>query len=177
MSTLDDNLTNAVALDAERKQSSHEDVKSSIDAGVNAQIKQESTKSDPAQTAEVASVAKEMQHKSVREAISAEHEIGRGKVAARMSQFVDYLFYLVYGMIILEFMLKIMGARPGNGFVQFVAAITHPILGPFERIVGTPSAGSFQLQLSYLIALVVYILIHLAINGVFRLVAHRKVTV
>jgi len=173
----DDNLANGVALDEERKQSSHEDIKSSIDAGVNARIKQESSKSDPAQNAEVASVAKEMQQRSVRETISTEHEVGRGKVAARMSQFVDYLFYLVYGLIVLEFMLKIMGARPGNGFVQFVAAITHPILGPFERIVGTPSAGSIQIQLSYLIALVVYILIHLAINGIFRLVAHRKVTV
>ena len=172
-----DNLTNSVAQDEERKQSSHQDVKESIDAGVNAQIKQQSTKSDPAQTAEVQSVAKEMQHKSVREAISTEHEVGRGKAAARMSQFVDYLFYLIYGLIVLEFMLKIMGARPGNGFVQFIAAISHPILGPFERIVGTPSAGSFQLQLSYLIALVVYILVHLAINGIFRLVAHRKVTV
>jgi len=173
----DNNLTNAVAQDEERKQSSHEDVKSSIDAGVNARIKQESTKSDSAQTAEVAGVAKEMQQRSVRETISTEHEVGRGKAAARGSQFVDYLFYLIYGVIVLEFMLKIMGARPGNGFVQFIAAISHPILGPFERIVGTPSAGSFQLQLSYLIALVVYILIHLAINGIFRLVAHRKVTV
>src|SRR5438477_9275330 len=97
-----DNLTNAVALDEERKLSSHEDVKSSIDAGVNDRIKQESTKSDPAQTAEVAGVAKEMQQRSVREAISTEHEVGRGKVAARTSQFVDYLFYLVYGLIVLE---------------------------------------------------------------------------
>src|SRR5690242_7767460 len=137
----DNNLTDAVAQDEDRKLSSHEDVKASIDAGVNSRIKQESTKSDSAQTAEVASVAKEMQQRSVHETISTEHEVGRGKVAARMSQFVDYLFYLIYGLIVLEFMLKIMGARPGNGFVQFVAAISHPILGPFERIVGTPSAG------------------------------------
>jgi len=70
-----------------------------------------------------------------------------------------------------------MGAQAGNGFVQLIGAGTGPRLAPFERIVGTPSAGAFQVRMSYLFALVVYILIHLAINGAFRLVAHRTVTV
>ena len=52
-----------------------------------------------------------------------------------------------------------------------------PLLTPFERIVGTPSVGSYQIRISYLFALIVYLLIHLAINGAVRLIAHRKVTV
>lgn len=80
-------------------------------------------------------------------------------------------------MILLQFMLRIMGARPGNGFVQFIATLFLAIAGAIERIVGTPSVGSAQLQLSYLFALVVYISLHLAINGTLRLVAHPKVTV
>ena len=90
---------------------------------------------------------------------------------------MDYLFYLIYGVIGLQFVLKLMGARPGNGFVQFMAGVSWPLLAPFERIVGTPSAGAFQIQLSYLFALVVYIVLHIAINGMFRMIAHRKVTV
>jgi len=43
--------------------------------------------------------------------------------------------------------------------------------------VGTPASGAHQFRISYLFALVVYVLIHLAINGAFRLVAHRKVAV
>lgn len=80
-------------------------------------------------------------------------------------------------MIVLQFLLKLMGARPGNGFVQFINAVSWPLLAPFERIVATPSAGAVQIQLSYLFALAVYIALHLAINGIFRLIAHRKVTV
>jgi uncharacterized protein YggT (Ycf19 family) len=113
----------------------------------------------------------------VHEAVSTEREIARGRTAARISQIVDYIFYLIYGLIALEFLLGLMGARPGNGFVQLIGAITRPLLAPFERIVGTPAAGAHEFRISYLFALVVYALIHLAINGVFRLVAHRKVAV
>jgi uncharacterized protein YggT (Ycf19 family) len=101
----------------------------------------------------------------------------RGRTAARISQVVDYVFYLIYGVIALQFILRLLGARSGNGFVQFIASVSWPLLAPFERIVGTPSAGAHQIQVSYLLALVVYILLHFAINGAFRLIAHRKLTV
>ena len=166
-----------VLLDEERRLASHQEVKASIGDDVNARIKQESARVEPKESAEVAEVAHELKQKSVHEAVSTEREIGRGRTAARISQVVDYLFYLIYGLIALEFLLGLMGARAGNGFVQFIGALTRPLLAPFERIVGTPSAGAFQLRMSYLFALVVYVLIHLAINGAFRLVAHRKVTV
>ncbi len=169
--------TNNVLLDEERRLASHQEVKASIDDDVNARIKQESARVEPKESAEVAGVAQELKQKSVREAVGTERELGRGRAAARISQVVDYFFYLIYGLIALEFLLGLMGARAGNGFVQFIGALTRPLLAPFERIVGTPSSGAFQVRISYLFALVVYVLIHLAINGAFRLVAHRKVTV
>lgn len=166
-----------VLLDEERRLASHQEVKASIDGDVNARIKRESARVEPQESAEVAEVAHELKQKSVNEAVDTERELGRGRSAARISQVVDYFFYLIYGLIALEFMLGLMGARASNGFVQFIGAVTRPLLAPFERIVGTPSAGAVQVRISYLFALVVYILIHLAINGAFRLVAHRKVTV
>ena len=169
--------TNTVLLDEERRLASHQEVKASIDDDVNARIKQESARVEPKEAAEVAGVAHELKQKSVHETVSTERELGRGRAAARISQIVDYCFYIIYGLIALEFMLGLMGARAGNGFVQFIGALTTPLLAPFERIVGTPSAGAHQVRISYLFALVVYVLIHLAINGAFRLVAHRKVTV
>jgi hypothetical protein len=63
-------------------------------------------------------VAQELKQKSVHEAVETERELGRGRTAARSSQVVDYVFYLIYGVILLQFLLKLMGARPGNGFVQ-----------------------------------------------------------
>jgi uncharacterized protein YggT (Ycf19 family) len=166
-----------VLLDEERRLASHQEVKASVDNDVNARIKQESARVEPGEAAEAAELAHELKQKSVHEAVETERELGRGRTAARFSQVVDYCFYLIYGLIALEFMLGLMGARASNGFVQFIGAVTRPLLAPFERIVGTPSSGAFHFQISYLFALVVYILIHLAINGAFRLVAHRKVTV
>jgi uncharacterized protein YggT (Ycf19 family) len=166
-----------VLLDEERRLASHQEVKASVDDDVNSRIKRESSRVEPKEAAEVAEVAHELKQKSVHEAVSTERELGRGRAAARVSQVVDYIFYLIYGLIALEFLLGLMGARAGNGFVQFIGALTRPLLAPFERIVGTPSAGAHQFRISYLFALVVYVLIHLAINGAFRLVAHRKVTV
>lgn len=166
-----------VLLDEERRLASHQEVKASVDNDVNARIKRESARVEPEEATDVAEVAHELKQKSVHEAVATERELERGRTAARVSQVVDYVFYLIYGLIALEFLLGLMGARAGNGFVQFIGALTGPLLAPFERIVGTPTAGAHQFRISYLFALVVYILLHLAINGVFRLVAHRKVAV
>lgn len=171
------NEPNSVLLDEERKLASHQEVKAAIDEDVKARIKRESARVEPAESSELAGVAHELKQASVHEAVVTERELGRGRTAARMSQIVDYIFYLIYGVIALQFLLKLMGARTSNGFVQFIASISSPLLAPFERIVGTPSVGAVQLQLSYLFALIVYISLHLAINGMLRLIAHRKVTV
>jgi uncharacterized protein YggT (Ycf19 family) len=169
--------TNRALLDEERRLASHQEVKASLDDDVNARIRQESARVEPKESAELAGVAQELKQKSVREAAETERELGRGRTAARISQVVDYLFYIIYGLIGLQFVLRLTGARPGNGFVQFVAGVSWPLLAPFERIVGTPWVGAFQIQLSYLLALFIYILLHIAINGVFRIIAYRKVTV
>lgn len=146
--------TNSVLLDEER-------------------IKRESARVELKESAELAGVAHELKQKS---AVETEHELGRGRTAARVSQVVDYIFYLIYGLIALQFVLALIGARPGNGFVQFITGVTRPMLAPFERIEGAPSAGAYQIQLSCLLALVLYIMIHLANDGVLRLIAHRAET-
>ena len=85
-----------VLLDEERRLASHQEVKASIDEDVNARIKQESARVEPKEAAEVAGVAQELKQKSVHEAVSTERELGRGRTAARISQVVDYFFYLIY---------------------------------------------------------------------------------
>lgn len=171
------NEPNSALLNEEHKLASHQEVKASIDDDVNARIKRESVRTEPAESSTIASVAHELKQASVQEAVTTEREIGWGRTAARMSQIVDYVFYLIYGVIALQFLLRLMGARTSNGFVQFIASVSSPLLAPFERIIGTPSVGAAQLELSYLFALLVYLSLHLAINGMFRLIAHRKAIV
>jgi uncharacterized protein YggT (Ycf19 family) len=101
----------------------------------------------------------------------------RASSSARASQVVDYLFYLVYGIIGLEIVLNAIGARQSAGFKQLIDAIATPFLAPFRGLMPTPGVGSFRLTLSYIVALAVYMLLHMAVNGLFRLIVHRKTVV
>jgi len=40
-----------------------------------------------------------------------------------------------------------------------------------------PSVGRFRLMVSYVVALIVYILVHMAVNGLLRIFVHRKTVV
>jgi uncharacterized protein YggT (Ycf19 family) len=169
--------TNSARLDEERRMSSHQEAKASIDDEVNSRIRRESARVAPKKSAGLAGMAHVLKQKSGREVAETERELGRVRTSARISQVVDYLFYIIYGLIGLQFVLRLIGAQPGNGFVQFVAGVSWPLLAPFERILEPPLVGAFQIQLSYLLALFIYILLHTTINGVFRIIAYRKVTV
>lgn len=171
------NETNSVLLDEARRQATHQEVKGAIDDGVKSQMKSDSEHLEPEEAAKLASVATELKHRSAQETVETGRELERGRMAARISQLGDYVFYLIYGLISLQFMLRLLGARPGNGFVQFIGGVTSPLLTPFERIVPALSRGANRVEWSYLLALTVFILLHLAINGAFRLIAHRKVTI
>jgi hypothetical protein len=78
----------------------------------------------------------------------------------------------------LRFLLALLAARSGAGFVRFIVAVTDPFYRPFQGIVASPSTeGGHTLMMPLIIAIVVYILLHLAINGVLRIIAHRKTAV
>ena len=98
--------TTNVLQDEERRQASHQEVKASIDDDVKARIKQESARVQPEEAAAVAGAAQELKQKAVHEAVGTERELERGRTAARISQVVDYIFYLIYGLIALEFLKR-----------------------------------------------------------------------
>jgi len=91
---------------------------------------------------------------------------------------VDYLFFILYGLLGLRFLLALLAARSSAGFVQFIVAVTDPFYRPFRGMVASPSTDSgHTLLVPLIIAIVVYLLLHLAINGLLRIVAHRKTAV
>ena len=162
-----------VEADEQRRIAQHERVKSELEDDVHARITREA-KSTPSDQAEVASVASNLRHNAAAEVRESENELGRARKATRASQFIDYGFYLVYGLVGLEIVLELLGARQGSGCKPFMDAVTWPLLAPFRGLMPTPSVGSSQLMLSYVIALAVYILLHLAVNGALRMMAERK---
>ena len=167
-----DNLT----LDETRRIAEHESVKGEVRRKVHADIASEAAAA-PANYGEEAAAAVALKEKAVREVTGTERELERGRAAARGSQFIDYAFYLVYGIIGIATALEAIGARESAGFKQFVDVIAGPLVAPFRGIMRDPTVGSAQFMLSYLVALGSYVALHLAINGLLRLVAERKTAV
>jgi YggT family protein len=170
-------LDNNLAIEEENRLARHEAVKNEINREVQSEVAREAENLNPQDQRRLASVGQDLRSKSIDEVASTEGELQRAKGVARFSQVIDYIFYLIYGIITLEIILELLGARDGNAFKRFVDAVSAPFLVPFKSLLVDPAAGRFQLRLSYFVALIVYILLHLAINGMLRLFAHRKTTV
>ena len=96
-------------------------------------------------------------------------------VPERVWQILDYLFFLAYGVMSLEITLELAGASDSSHFKQFLNTITAPLLGPFVGLFPDPVFKNIhRLRVSYMVALFVYMLVHLAVYGLFQLVYRRK---
>jgi uncharacterized protein YggT (Ycf19 family) len=105
---------------------------------------------------------------------AAEARERRSYVVARVTQGVDYLFYLLYGLLGIRFVLALLGASETAGFVQFVFGLTQPFYGPFAGIVARPALNGGVLDFPLLIAILAYALLHMAVRGLLRLVAGAR---
>jgi uncharacterized protein YggT (Ycf19 family) len=95
-------------------------------------------------------------------------------VVGRVTQGVDYLFLLLYGLLGIRFVLSLLGASETAGFVQFITGLTQPFYGPFTGIVARPAINGGFLDFPLLIALLAYALLHLAVRGLLRLIAGMR---
>jgi uncharacterized protein YggT (Ycf19 family) len=163
-----------LANDESNRQARYEAIKGKVQQEVNAEIANHADHFEEQEHAQAAAVGGQLKRKALNEIASAEAELERSRGVARVSQVIDYLFYLVYGLISLQIVLDLLGARRGNGFRNFIDTICSPLLAPFNSLMPSVGSGNFQLRLSYVFALIVYLLLHMAINGLFRLMAHRK---
>ncbi|HEX8091541.1 MAG TPA: YggT family protein [Blastocatellia bacterium] len=169
----DDKLT----IDESRKVAQHEAVKGAVRDEVHSEIARKADRLDPVERAQTDAVAERFKERAVAEVIETEADIDRARGAARISQVVDYIFYFIYGLIGLMIILDLIGARRTNAFYGFISTITGPLLAPFRGLVDDPATEHVRFRLSYIVALIVYLLVHLAVNGLLRLIAHRKTVV
>jgi len=76
---------------------------------------------------------------------------------------VWYLVGFIEILLAFRFVLKLFGANPASGFVDFVYTITGILTAPFDNIFGvtTPEAGNVEsvFEPSILVAAAVYVLL------------------
>lgn len=167
-----------VSDDEARRIAQHEATAATVERGVNADIAQRSEQGSAEEAEKLARVASDMRGHAIAEVAGTGREVERGRAFARVSQVVDYLFGLLYGLLAIRLVLELIAARSSNGFVQFIDAVTNPFYSLFRGIVASPTAeGGFTLALPIIIAIIVYALLHAAIRGLLRIFVHRKTAV
>jgi len=103
---------------------------------------------------------------------------GRPRGLARLCQFIDYAFWLLYTLLFIRLLLVFFDASSWAGFVRGIHVLTDPFYAPFRGIVPSQTVdGGFTLAIPILIAMVAYGLLHLAIHKLLRLIAYRRTAV
>ena len=167
-----------LAIEEARRAGQHGAVKSQVEGEVQAEIAEHAAQTPPPEKERIDQLAGEFRSKAVAEVVETEREVGRARGVARISQVVDYIFYVIYALLGLRFLLALLAARSGAGFVRFIVTVTNPFYEPFRGIVASPRTdGGHTLMVPLVIAIIVYLLLHLGINGLLRMFAHRKTAV
>lgn len=171
-------LDNKLELEEAQRAANYEAIKSGVKADVGSEIVAEAGEPSIAEAEDVNLIAGDLRGKALREVAESDREVERGRLFARVSQIVDYCFYVLYGLLAIRLMLALFAARQSAGFVQFIKDVTDPFYAPFRGIVRSLATDEgFTLALPIVVALVVYMLLHAAINGLLRIFVHRKTEV
>ena len=165
---------NPLVADEARRVAHHDEMKSQVDDDVNAKIAARTEITTTAEAKEMDKVAGQFRGKAIDEVAGKDREVRRARVLARVSQVIDYLFFVLYGLLGVRLVLTLIVARPGIGFVRVIRALTDPFYAMFNGIVASPSAGGFTLAIPIIIAICVYGMLHFGITRLLRLIAHRK---
>jgi uncharacterized protein YggT (Ycf19 family) len=100
----------------------------------------------------------------------------RRRPMARVLSALDYLFFIVYGLLAIRFVLALLGARQEAGFTRLIYGATEPLYLPFQGIVNRPAVDGSYVDLPILVAILAYVLLHVAIRGLLRIIEGRPGT-
>ena len=83
----------------------------------------------------------------------------------KLNDFLQWFTVVLEVTLIIRFLLRLIGAYPGNLFAGFIYALTNILLFPFFGIVGSPKLqGDQALEWPTVIAVIVYWLLFWAIR-------------
>lgn len=94
-----------------------------------------------------------------RERVVADYAAERRQGLYQVSSIIWLVFGVIAGLIGLRVVLRLIAANPASPFANFIYRVTDVFLWPFAGLTTTPSAGGMALELSSLIAMLVYLLL------------------
>src|SRR2546425_982186 len=97
-----------LAIDESRRIEQHEAVKGEVRSNVHREIADNADRLDTSEQS--ALLADRLKERAVVEVSDTEAELDRAKTITRISQVIDYIFCLIYGIIGIEIVLDLVGA-------------------------------------------------------------------
>lgn len=169
-------MDDKLAAEEARRAAKHDSVKAQVAGEVQAEIVDQANRAPaPDEARKIDEVAGNLRTKAVDEVADAEREVDRSRGVARVSQVIDYLFYVLYVLLAIRLVLGALQARNSAGFMLLIVTVTDPFYQPFKGIVSSARTDDgFTLIWPLVVAIVAYILLHLGINGFLRMLSRRK---
>lgn len=94
----------------------------------------------------------------------------------KVTQFIWLLFGGLEALIGIRVILMLIGANPANPFTALVYQLSEIFLWPFRNIVGNPGFQNYILEITSLIAMIVYALIGWVIVRLIWVLFYRAPT-
>lgn len=94
----------------------------------------------------------------------------------KISQFIWLLFGGIEALIGIRVILMLIGANPANTFTAFVYQLSALFLWPFQNIVANPAFQNYVLEITSIIAMIIYPLIGWAIVKLIWVLFYRAPT-
>ena len=92
----------------------------------------------------------------------------------KVTQFIWLLFGGLEALIGIRVILLLIGANPANPFAAFIYQLSDLFLWPFRSIVANPAFQNYVLEITSLIAMIVYPLIGWAIVRLIWVLFYRS---
>lgn len=98
-----------------------------------------------------------------REVVMEDVNARRRQTIERVSALISFLFSVLEGLIGLRVLLKLMETNPQNAFASTVYNFTALFLAPFTGLTSNPAVDGIVLEITSIIAMIVYALIAWAV--------------
>jgi len=95
----------------------------------------------------------------------------------RAVQLVYLIFGVIDGLLVIRLVLKLLGANPTAAFSNWMYNVTAFFLTPFKNILPTIGTEQSQLEMSVVLAILVYALLGWAIGRLIAIIFYRNITV
>lgn len=102
-------------------------------------------------------------------------EAGQGQRVAtfKVTQLIWLFLGILEALLGLRFIFKLIGVNAAAPFAALIYGFTDLFVMPFQNMIGTPAAGNMVMEISTIIAMIVYLLIGWALERIVYVLFYK----